>query len=102
MNTYKVRGLYTISFEMEVEANSREEAEEMGYNIDIETEWDGSYAMAEIPFEAPFAVVVVEKDNLGSYLAVGAATLVLLLVISGVIVHNKRKRNVKIKRDDIK
>lgn len=42
MNTYKVRGLYTISFEMEVEANSREEAEEMGYNIDIETEWDGS------------------------------------------------------------
>ena len=70
--------------------------------VAVETEWDGSYAMAEIPFEAPFAVVVVEKDNLGSYLAVGAATLVLLLVISGVIVHNKRKRNVKIKRDDIK
>ena len=35
MNKYKVRGLYTISFEMEVEAESREEAEEMGYNIDI-------------------------------------------------------------------
>ncbi len=29
MNTYKVRGLYTISFEMEVEAENREEAEEM-------------------------------------------------------------------------
>lgn len=42
MNTYKVRGYYTISFEMEVEANSREEAEEMGYNLDIDTEWDGS------------------------------------------------------------
>ena len=42
MNKYRVRGLYTISFDIEVEANSREEAEEMGYNIDIETEWDGS------------------------------------------------------------
>ena len=42
MNKYKVTGLYTISFEMEVEANSREEAEEMGYNLNIETEWDGS------------------------------------------------------------
>ena len=42
MNTYKVRGYYTISFEMEVEANSREEAEEMGYELNIETEWNGS------------------------------------------------------------
>ena len=42
MNTYRVRGLYTISFEMEVEAESREEAEEMGYNIDISTEWNGN------------------------------------------------------------
>ena len=42
MNTYKVTGLYTISFEMEVEANSREEAEEMGYNLDIDTEWNGN------------------------------------------------------------
>ena len=41
MNTYKVRGLYTISFEMEVEAENREEAEEMGYDLDIETEWNG-------------------------------------------------------------
>lgn len=41
MNTYKVRGLYTISFEMEVEANNREEAEEMGYDLDIQTEWNG-------------------------------------------------------------
>lgn len=42
MNTYKVRGLYTISFEMEVEAETREEAEEMGYNADIKTEWNGN------------------------------------------------------------
>jgi hypothetical protein len=42
MNTYKVRGLYTISFEMDVEAESREEAEEMGYNLDIHTEWNGN------------------------------------------------------------
>ena len=42
MNKYKVRGLYTISFEMEVEAESREEAEEMGYELDIDTEWNGN------------------------------------------------------------
>lgn len=42
MNTYKVTGCYTISFEMEVEANSREEAEEMGYDLSIETEWNGN------------------------------------------------------------
>ena len=42
MNKYKVRGLYTISFEMEVEAKSREEAEEMGYALDIDTEWNGN------------------------------------------------------------
>ena len=42
MNTYRVRGLYTISFEMEVEAESREEAEEIGYNADIKTEWNGN------------------------------------------------------------
>ena len=41
MNKYKVRGLYTISFEMEVEASSREEAEEMGYALNIDTEWNG-------------------------------------------------------------
>ena len=42
MNTYKVKGLYTISFEMEVEANNREEAEEMGLSLDIYTEWTGN------------------------------------------------------------
>lgn len=42
MNKYKVTGLYTISFEMEVEANSREEAEEIGMDLDIKTEWNGN------------------------------------------------------------
>jgi len=42
MSKYRVRGLYTISFEMEVEADSIEEAEEMGYDISIETEWNGN------------------------------------------------------------
>lgn len=42
MNTYKVRGYYTISFEMEVEAESRDEAEQMGYDLCIETEWNGT------------------------------------------------------------
>ena len=42
MNTYKVRGCYTISFEMEVEADSREEAEAMGYDLNIQTEWNGN------------------------------------------------------------
>lgn len=42
MKKYVVRGLYTISFEMEVEADSREEAENMGYEINIETEWNGN------------------------------------------------------------
>ena len=41
MNKYKVRGLYTISFEMDVEAESREEAEEMGFDVDFDTEWTG-------------------------------------------------------------
>lgn len=42
MKKYVVRGYYTISFEMEVEADSREEAENMGYDIDIQTEWNGN------------------------------------------------------------
>lgn len=51
MNTYKVTGLYTISFEMEVEAESREEAEERGYNLYIQTEWNGQSVFVE-PGEA--------------------------------------------------
>lgn len=42
MKKYKVRWLCTISFEMEVEAESRDEAEEMGYNANLQTEWNGN------------------------------------------------------------
>ena len=42
MKKYRVRGLCTISFEMEVIAKSRDEAEEMGYNAIIQTEWNGN------------------------------------------------------------
>lgn len=42
MNMYRVTGLYTISFEMEIEAESREDAEEKGYELDIRTEWTGN------------------------------------------------------------
>ena len=42
MNTYKIRGSYTISFEKEVEAETKEEAEDMAYDIDIQTEWNGN------------------------------------------------------------
>jgi hypothetical protein len=47
MKKYKVTGCYTISFEMEVEADSREEAEEMGYNLNIEEEWNGQSVFTE-------------------------------------------------------
>lgn len=65
MNTYKVRGLYTISFEMEVEADSREEAEEMGYELDIKTEWNGNsvfvdYGDAELNADGTIFDVEVE------------------------------------------
>jgi hypothetical protein len=65
MNTYKVTGLYTISFEMEVEAESREEAEEMGYELDIKTEWNGNsvfvdYGEAELSADGTVFDVKVE------------------------------------------
>ena len=54
MNTYKVTGLYTISFEMEVEAENREEAEEIGYNLYVQTEWNGQSVFVD-PGEAELA-----------------------------------------------
>lgn len=65
MNTYKVTGLYTISFEMEVEAESREEAEEKGMELDIQTEWNGNsvfvdYGEAELNADGTVFGVEVE------------------------------------------
>lgn len=53
---------------------------------------DGSYVVAELPFEAAFAVVELQLDNTGLYLTIGAGIAVLILVISIIIVHNKRKK----------
>ena len=42
MARYLIRGLYTISWEKEVEADSVEDAEEQAYDIEIETEYNGN------------------------------------------------------------
>ena len=65
MNKYKVTGLYTISFEMEVEAESREKAEEKGFDLDIQTEWNGQsvfvdYGEAELNADGTVFDVEVE------------------------------------------
>ena len=65
MNKYRVRGQYTISFEMEVEADSREEAEDMGYDLNIMTEWNGNsvfvdYGEAELNADGDVFDVEVE------------------------------------------
>ena len=60
MAKYKVTGLYTISFDMEVEANSQEEAEEMAYGINIETEWNGNSVCAD---GTPFDIKAELIDN---------------------------------------
>ena len=51
--------------------------------------------MAEIPYEAAFAIVEIVPDNTGTYLMIGGGVVVLILVISIVIVHNKRKKKAK-------
>jgi len=56
---------------------------------------DGSYVVAEIPYEAAFAVVEIEPDNTGFYLTIGVAVIVLILVISIIIIHNKRRKKAK-------
>jgi len=58
----------------------------------VEATMDGSYVVAEIPYEAAFAIVELQLDNTGRYLTIGAGAVVLILVISGIIVHNKRKK----------
>ena len=64
MNTYKVTGCYTISFEMEVEAENREEAEQMGYDLSIETEWNGNsvFTRDDAELEADGTVFDVEVE----------------------------------------
>lgn len=47
MNKYKVTGLYTISFEMEVEAENIDEAMEMAEHVDISTGYPGNIVFSE-------------------------------------------------------
>lgn len=71
MAKYKVTGLYTISFEMEVEADSIEEAKQMGYDLDVMTEWNGNSVFsdeAELnadgePFDIEAELIDGEDEN---------------------------------------
>lgn len=71
MAKYKVTGLYTISFEMEVEADSIEEAKQMGYDLDVMTEWNGNSVFsdeAELnadgePFDIKAELIDGEDEN---------------------------------------
>lgn len=47
MNTYKARGLYTISFEMEVEAENRDEAMEIAEDVGIHTGYPGNLVFSD-------------------------------------------------------
>lgn len=64
MNTYKVTGNYTISFEMEVEAENIEEAKEMGYDLDIRTEWNNNsvFVDCDAKLEADGSVFNVDVE----------------------------------------
>ena len=63
--------------------------------IPVATTIDGSYVVAELPYEADFAVVEMETDNAALYRIIVVAVIVLILVISIIIVHNKRKKKAK-------
>ena len=47
MNKYKVTGLYTISFEMEVEAENRDEAMEIAEDVGIHTGYPGNLVFSD-------------------------------------------------------
>ena len=47
MNTYKARGLYTISFEMEFEAENIEEAMEIAEDVGIHTGYPGNLVFSD-------------------------------------------------------
>ena len=71
MNKYKVSGLYTISFEMEVEAESSAEAEQEGYDLCIQTEWNGNSVFCDearleavgYPMEIEVELIEGEEDE---------------------------------------
>lgn len=71
MAKYKVTGLYTISFEMEVEADSIEEAKQTGYDLDVMTELNGNSVFSDeaelnadgIPFDIEAELIDGEDEN---------------------------------------
>lgn len=60
--------------------------------VPVETQWDGSYVVANIPFEVPFAVIETKEDHTLKNILIGATVLVLFIAVSGFVVHNKRKK----------
>jgi hypothetical protein len=62
MNTYKVRGFYTISFEKKVEAESRDEAESMAYDINIEGDGNSIFVNDDTELSADGAIRDVEVE----------------------------------------
>ena len=67
--------------------------------MQVDTMMDGSYIVADIPYGAAFAVVEMEPNMSGVYIAVITGGIAVILVISLVIVHNKRKKYMKDDRD---
>ena len=71
MNTYKVTGLYTISFEMEIEAENREEAYDIGEGVNIMTEWNGGSVFSDeailcadgMPFDVDVELIDGEEED---------------------------------------
>lgn len=62
MNTYKVRGYYTISFEKEIEAESRDEAEAMAYDINIEDDGSSIFTNDDTELSADGTIRDVELE----------------------------------------
>lgn len=52
---------------------------------------DGSYLVANIPYGAMFSVIEVPDSGLSTYVTISIVAIVILLVISSVIIHNKRR-----------
>ena len=65
--------------------------------LTLQNDRDGSYLVAQLPFEAPFAVVKVNVEHTATYFIIGGAIVIVLLVIAIIIVHNRRKKRVKSK-----
>lgn len=89
----KVEGHFYVPASVEGEVSVWIESE--GGWVAVPTTMDGSYVVAEIPYEAAFAVVETAPDMTGTYVTIAGIAVVLILVISIVFIHNKRKKKAK-------